>query len=114
VLVDGVAYKDRGGDGRVLGEEELKGCFKLTNHRVSRLGRKARPAAARRGTPRHAPAGADCHPSELPCGGGSRASCPAAAAALQEEALLQHKAGSSNASRRVVLKLEVRSRLMPC
>jgi hypothetical protein len=37
VLVDGVAYKDRGGDGKVLGEDELKGCFKLTNHRVSHL-----------------------------------------------------------------------------
>lgn len=37
-LVDGVAFKDRGGDGKVLSEDELKSCFKLTNHRVRRSG----------------------------------------------------------------------------
>ncbi|KAI8470506.1 MAG: hypothetical protein J3K34DRAFT_521291 [Monoraphidium minutum] len=32
-LLDGVAFKDRGGESRLLSDEELKACFKLTNHK---------------------------------------------------------------------------------
>ncbi|KAI8463749.1 MAG: hypothetical protein J3K34DRAFT_526758 [Monoraphidium minutum] len=32
-LLDGVAFKDRGGEGRLLSDEELRSCFRLTNHK---------------------------------------------------------------------------------
>lgn len=35
VLLDGVMFKERGGDGRQLGPDDLRVCTKLNNHRVS-------------------------------------------------------------------------------
>jgi hypothetical protein len=32
-LVDGVRYKDIGGESRDLTDEELKSCFRLANHK---------------------------------------------------------------------------------
>jgi hypothetical protein len=32
-LLDGVAFKDKGGEGRLLGDEELRACFRLSNHK---------------------------------------------------------------------------------
>lgn len=32
-LLDGVAFKDKGGEGRLLSDDELRSCFKLSNHR---------------------------------------------------------------------------------
>ena len=48
VLLDGVMFKERGGDTRQLSYEELRACMKPLNHKVGRCPGRARVCPAPR------------------------------------------------------------------
>ncbi|GIM13333.1 hypothetical protein Vretimale_16466, partial [Volvox reticuliferus] len=50
ILLDGVMFKERGGDSRILGEDDLRACFKLNNHKDEPL-LQAKPGGTAIGSP---------------------------------------------------------------